>query len=97
MHLKHGICVLSQRKLSLTKGRGKWNPFGLSSGSITKKHVISLTSSIKEKLSAEVRKAKALPEWGRMEADICLHGGVGGRDEIYGEGRESWQLSGFTY
>lgn len=86
------------------KGRGKWNPFGLSSEFITKKHVTSLISSTKEKLSAEVRNANALPRAGenRREKDVCLQMCLNwvcsGKDQVSGEGRwrEGWQLPGFN-
>lgn len=57
------------------KGRGKWNPFGPSSEFTIKKHVTSSISSIKEKLSAEVRKTNWLAlnkgKTGHSEMSAC--------------------------
>lgn len=69
-----GVCVPSQRRQSLTKGSGKWNRFGPSSEFTTRRHVTSLISSIKEKPSAEVRNAEAVP-W----AGSKMSSGVGGK------------------
>lgn len=52
-HWMSWIKKWEKRRLSLMKGRGKWNPSGPSSEFITRKHAISLISSIREKPLAE--------------------------------------------